>query len=60
MMSVIRQKVPPIIDMLIFLGNFEPILSASLIWLAKEIRQHTEWFGEFVCNSFSEFFLNYF
>uniref|UniRef100_M1D884 Uncharacterized protein n=1 Tax=Solanum tuberosum TaxID=4113 RepID=M1D884_SOLTU len=37
MLSVIHRKALSIADMPIFLENSEPILSASPIWLAKEI-----------------------
>uniref|UniRef100_M1DX24 Putative plant transposon protein domain-containing protein n=1 Tax=Solanum tuberosum TaxID=4113 RepID=M1DX24_SOLTU len=35
MLSSIHRKAPPITDMLIFLGIYEPIFSATQIWLAK-------------------------
>uniref|UniRef100_M1DHS2 Putative plant transposon protein domain-containing protein n=1 Tax=Solanum tuberosum TaxID=4113 RepID=M1DHS2_SOLTU len=56
-MSMIRRKALPIADMLIFLGIFEPILSVSLIWLAKVIRRLADRFNESVCYYFSPTFV---
>uniref|UniRef100_M1DC90 Integrase core domain containing protein n=1 Tax=Solanum tuberosum TaxID=4113 RepID=M1DC90_SOLTU len=42
MLSPIRRKASPIVDMPIFWENFEPILSTSPIWLAKVIRTNLD------------------